>query len=143
MYLTINSQMASLIATVLLCSLFALRFTYAASDSILEQIAQLALSAAGVGGVYDNITTDPGVLARFGEAQLYHASLNDSFPTNILLNPNFNSPDRFVAKLCERKDVGKCLYRGTGLTNRPSPAGRRHKPFLTISGMSARRRAER
>jgi hypothetical protein len=45
-----TSQVASQIFTLVLLSGFALPLTHAATDSILEQIAQLALSAAVVGG---------------------------------------------------------------------------------------------
>jgi hypothetical protein len=82
---------------VWLFSAFALPLASAISDSPLKILPQLAVSSAGVAGVYGNITTDLGVLSSFAEAQLYHATLNDtSFPTNILLNVNFNSPERFA-----------------------------------------------
>lgn len=112
-------QMVRKAATLLLLSGLAIQSTCAASDSVLGNIAKLVQSATRISNVYENITTDPGVIGRFFEAQLFHATLNDtSFPTNILLNLSPNNPTRYVLRKCERKDVGQCLYRGAGSAKR-------------------------
>jgi hypothetical protein len=114
---TMILKLAAQVATVLLLYGLDVPLTSAGSGSIVHDFAESALPA-GVSGVYDNITTDPGVFGRFAEAQLFHATLQDtSFPRNVILNPG--SLDRYTLKECKRKDVGSCLYRGEG-SPRPS-----------------------
>ncbi len=78
----------------------------------LSGIARLAKRAQETINVYRNILTDPGILGRFFETQLYRATIEDQLPTSplLMLNP---SHGQFKAAICPRADVYKCMYYGT------------------------------
>lgn len=49
---------------------------------------------------------DPATIGKLFEAYVFQAQLNDTYPTNPLLNP------RFQARLCAPENVHKCMYYG-------------------------------
>jgi hypothetical protein len=83
-------------------------------ESNLKSIAKTIALAGSVEDPYQNITTDPGVFARFFEANVYHAQLDDVLPTNPILTSN-PFLDRVKLATCPRADVYKCLYYGASL----------------------------
>jgi hypothetical protein len=81
-------------------------------ETNLKSLAHNIAVAGSEEDPYQNITTDPGVFARFFEANVYHAQLDDVLPTNPLLTSN-PFLDRVKLGSCPRADVHKCLYYGT------------------------------
>eukprot|EP00884_Botryococcus_braunii_P013961 jgi/Botrbrau1/22566/Bobra.176_1s0002.1 len=72
----------------------------------------LKLNNGTVGTIWGPVM-DPATIGKWFEAYVLPAQLNDTFPTNPLLNP------RFQARLCAPEDVHKCMYYGNSSNGLP------------------------
>lgn len=61
---------------------------------------------------------DPGDLGVFYVNHIYHATLNDTFPTSLLSRTGSPSLESYTLRPCVRKDNGTCLRWGKSLSQK-------------------------